>query len=63
MDQDSDVHSFLYTIESQLPIVQHFSVILELNRILERLARVPFLKGLLLPSATDKTGIGRIMGV
>ncbi|EFE35564.1 uncharacterized protein ARB_05607 [Trichophyton benhamiae CBS 112371] len=31
---DSDVSNFLKTIESQLPIVQHFSVIIEINDLL-----------------------------
>ncbi|KAL2450600.1 Cytochrome P450 monooxygenase ABA1 [Exophiala dermatitidis] len=63
MDKDSDVHNFLYTIESQLPIVQHFSVITEFNTILERITRIPLFRRLLLPSAADRTGVGRIMGI
>ncbi|EXJ89425.1 hypothetical protein A1O3_02492 [Capronia epimyces CBS 606.96] len=63
MDQDRDVHDFLYTIESQLPIVQHFSVITEINTLLERLTRIPWFRSLLLPSAADQIGIGRIMGI
>ncbi|KAB8342828.1 hypothetical protein FH972_022426 [Carpinus fangiana] len=60
---DSDVFNFLRTIEMQLPIVQHFSVFLELNELLLRAVRIPFLKKYILPSAKDKSGIGVIMGI
>ncbi|KAL9117459.1 MAG: hypothetical protein Q9187_006003, partial [Circinaria calcarea] len=63
METDSDVYSFLKTIETQLPIVQHFSVFLELNDILLRFMNIPWLKKLIGPSANDKTGIGMIMGI
>lgn len=63
VETDSDVHKFLATIETQLPIVQHFSIILELNTVLLRLAEIPWLKKFIVPSARDETGIGRIMGV
>ena len=63
METDSDVYSFLKTIETQLPIVQHFSVFLELNDILLRFMDIPWLKKLVAPSANDNTGIGMIMGV
>lgn len=63
LQTDSDVFSFLATIETQLPIVQHFSVILELNTLLLRLMDFPGLKKLILPSASDKKGIGVIMKV
>lgn len=63
METDSDVYGFLKTIETQLPIVQHFSVFLELNEILLHFMNIPWLKKLMAPSATDKTGIGMIMGV
>jgi hypothetical protein len=63
IESDTDLHGFLATIETQLPIVQHFSVILELNTLLLRLCDIPFLKPLIAPRHTDKTGIGMIMGV
>lgn len=62
-ETDSDVYSFLKTIETQLPIVQHFSVFLELNDILLWFMDIPWLKKLIAPSANDKAGIGMIMGV
>ncbi|KAI9676946.1 MAG: hypothetical protein M1817_006785 [Caeruleum heppii] len=63
VETDSDVHGFLATIETQLPIVQHFSVILELNTIMLRIMDVKWLKRFLAPSSRDKTGIGMIMGI
>jgi hypothetical protein len=61
--ESKDLFSFLQTIETQLPIVQHFSVILELNTLLRKLVKVPILKSWITPSAKDKSGIGVIMGV
>lgn len=63
VETDSDVYGFLKTIETQLPIVQHFSVFLELNDIFLQFMNIPWLKKLLAPSANDKAGIGMIMGV
>ena len=63
IEADTDKFNFLATIETQLPIVQHFSVILELNTWLSRAANIKWLRKLLVPSHTDKTGIGMIMGV
>lgn len=60
---DSDVSNFLKTIESQLPIVQHFSVIIEINDLLHWLVGLPFMRRLIVPSSQDKSGIGIIMGV
>lgn len=61
--ESRDLFDFLQTIETQLPIVQHFSVILELNTILRKLVEIPFMKPFIAPSAKDKSGIGVIMGV
>lgn len=61
--ESKDLFQFLQTIETQLPIVQHFSVILELNSLLRRLVAIPFLTPFITPSARDKSGIGVIMGV
>lgn len=63
LEQDRDVYNFVKTIETQLSIVQHFSVFLEFNVILEGVARIPLIRKLLLPSSADKTGIGMIMGI
>ncbi|SMY20399.1 unnamed protein product [Zymoseptoria tritici ST99CH_1A5] len=61
--ENRDLFNFLQTIETQLPIVQHFSVILELNTLLRTLVKVPFLRPFITPSARDKSGIGVIMGL
>lgn len=63
VETDSDVFNFLATIETQLPIVQHFSVILEINTLILRIMDFSWLKKMMAPSARDKTGIGVIMGV
>lgn len=61
--ESRDLYNFLQTIETQLPIVQHFSVILEINTLLQKLVTIPFVKPFITPSARDKSGIGVIMGV
>lgn len=63
VETHSDVYNFLSTIERQLPIVQHFSVIIEINTFVERILRWKWLKSKVAPKATDKTGTGMIMGV
>ena len=63
VQNNKDMFSFLQTIEQQLPIVQHFSVVLELNTIIRKIVDVPWLKPYIAPSARDTKGIGVIMGV
>jgi hypothetical protein len=63
VDSDDDVYDFLSTVENMVPIVHQFSVILELNTILLRIMNVPCLKKLIAPSTTDKSGIGKVLGV
>ncbi|KAI9701772.1 MAG: hypothetical protein M1836_001115 [Candelina mexicana] len=63
METDSDVSNFLRIIETQLPFVQHFSVLLELNTIVLRVVDIPWFKKMIAPSSSDKTGIGMIMGI
>jgi hypothetical protein len=60
---DSDKYNFISTIEKQLPIVQHFSVILLLNTVLRWISGIPVVRRLVVPSSADKTGIGIIMKV
>jgi hypothetical protein len=60
---DIDKHNFIATIETQFPIVQHFSIFLFLNTILLWVAKVPCFHRLVVPSSTDKSGIGVVMGV
>ncbi|KAB2573396.1 Pisatin demethylase [Lasiodiplodia theobromae] len=62
-EADADLFNFLSTIEMQLPIVQHFSVILELNDLLAWVAKFKWLRRFIVPSSKDKKGIGMIMGI
>ncbi len=63
VNNNRDMFNFLKTIETQLPVVQHFTVIHEINTLIQRLADVPWLKRSIAPSSRDLTGIGVIMGV
>lgn len=63
ISNNKDMFSFLKTIETQLPIVQHFTVIHEVNTLIQRITHVPWIKRLIAPSPSDLTGIGVIMGV
>ncbi|KAH0435755.1 cytochrome P450 [Colletotrichum camelliae] len=63
VESDTDMHNFIATIETQLPIVQHFSVFLSLNTVLRWAAKVPSLRRLVVPSPADKSGIGVVMGL
>lgn len=58
-----DVYGFIATLESRLPFIENFSVIVELNRVLSAICSVPFLKTRLLPQPTDEDGLGKIVGV
>lgn len=58
-----DMHDFLKTLESRLPVVEQFSVLTELTTLLVKLSNFVWLKRALIPSATDKSGVGRIIGV
>ena len=58
-----DVYGFIATLESRLPFIENFSVIVELNRVLSAICSIPFLKNRLLPQPTDEDGLGKIVGV
>lgn len=60
---DTDVHGFLGVTESRYPIVQQFSVLLEINTLVRRLTSIAFFKWLLLPAPMDTVGVGKIVGV
>ena len=60
---DKDTYDLMTTIKAGNMICQHFSVIHELNTIFYSLAKLPIVRGLVLPSATDEKGLGKIMGV
>ncbi|MCJ1258853.1 hypothetical protein MMC24_006687 [Lignoscripta atroalba] len=63
VDSNRDQFDFLATVRTGSAISQHFSVLLEVNRLLFYLTKIPFLRRLLVPSVKDKTGVGKIMGV
>ncbi|KAJ3498896.1 hypothetical protein NLG97_g770 [Lecanicillium saksenae] len=58
VETDSDRHDFIATIETQLPIAQHFTVLLFLNTVLMWCAAVPGLRRIVVPSSADKKGVG-----
>lgn len=61
VQSDTDKHDFIATIESQLPIAQHFSVFLALNTMLRWAASIAGLRKAVVPSPADKSGIGVVM--
>ncbi|KAF8848009.1 putative benzoate 4-monooxygenase cytochrome P450 [Acephala macrosclerotiorum] len=61
VNSDTDKFDFIATIQTQLPIAQHFTVILVLNNVLRFVAALPLLRRLVVPSSRDKSGIGKIM--
>jgi len=63
VDADDDVYDFLSSTKTMLPIVHHFTVILEFNTILHMVRNLPWLKKLVVPSAANKSGIGKTMAV
>lgn len=58
----ADCYDFLKTFEERLPIVEKFSIFTEVSSILSFISFIPWLNRIL-PSATDRNGIGKIMGV
>lgn len=57
-----DCYEFLQTLEQRLPIVEKFSIYTEVSSLLSFISYIPWLNRVL-PSATDKNGIGRLIGV
>ena len=60
---DTDKYDFLATVQQGNAICQHFSVLLELNSLMYYLTKLPLIGASLTPKASDKSGVGRIMGV
>ncbi|KAL1847038.1 hypothetical protein Plec18170_008814 [Paecilomyces lecythidis] len=58
-----DVYGFLATLESRLPIVENFSVLVELSGLLSMLSYIPYFKHWVLPKPTDEHGLGKILGI
>jgi hypothetical protein len=63
VDADGDVYDFITTMEKQVPFIQHFSVLLELNAIKTMVMDIPWFRKFVVPSATDKSGMGKIIAV
>ena len=63
VENQKDMHDFLKTLESRLPIVEQFSVLTELSTLLLKVSNIAWFKRLLIPSATDQSGVGKIIGV
>ncbi|KAL9121435.1 MAG: hypothetical protein Q9187_002005 [Circinaria calcarea] len=63
IESDSDKFDFLSTVQAGSVISQQLSVLLEFNSLLFYLSKIPVFRRLLVPSADDKRGIGKIMGV
>ena len=60
---DSDKYDILKTVEQGTSMCQPFSVLLELNSLLYYITKIPILGHRLIPQASDKSGVGRIMSV
>ncbi|KAL6713086.1 hypothetical protein ACLMJK_009207 [Lecanora helva] len=60
---DGDTYGLMSMIKKGNMVCQQFSVIHELNTLFFVLARIPFIRTLLLPSATDRNGLGKVMGI
>ena len=58
-----DLHGFLQTLESRLPIAERFSVFRELFALLATVTRIPVLKQILIPNRKNAFGVGKILGV
>lgn len=60
---DTDKHNFLETVKQGSSICQYLAVLHELNKVLLLLTKVPFIGPCLIPKPSDKSGVGRLMGV
>ena len=58
-----DMHGFLKTLESRVPIVEQFSVLTELSTTLMKLSQIARLKKAMISSVKDRQGVGKILGV
>ena len=63
VEHQEDMHDFLQTLESRLPIVEQFSVITEFNTLLVKLSNIKWLKANLIPNAKDRSGVGKVLAV
>ena len=63
VENDNDQYNFLGAVETGTIASLYLSVSSELRGLLSFLTTIPFMHRLLVPSAKDKDGIGRVMGV
>ena len=63
VEEDRDNHNFLAEVQKGNAVCQHFSVLLELNSLMYHLTRIPVIGRLLVAKPTDRSGVGKIMGV
>lgn len=63
IENDSDTYGLMFIIKQGHMMCQYFSVLQELNALFFDLTKIPFVRKLLLPSATDKNGLEKIMSV
>ena len=63
VENQQDMHDFLQTLESRLPIVEQFSVITEFSTLLVKLSNIKWLKKNLIPNAKDRSGVGKVLAV
>lgn len=59
LESDSDVHDYIKTSASLLPLFEWFAALPSL----ERLTRIGWVSKRFMPKPTDKKGLGRLMGV
>ncbi|KAF4634721.1 hypothetical protein G7Y89_g3383 [Cudoniella acicularis] len=62
IENHTDRHEFLQTLEQRLPIVEKFSIYTEVSTLISFISNIPWVNKVL-PSAEDKNGIGRIIGI
>lgn len=58
LTQDADVHGYIATQLKLIPVFEWLSTL----PILDRIVRIPLISKLVMPTAEDKSGIGRLMG-
>lgn len=60
---DSDKYDFLETVKQGSSFCQYLSILHELNSLLFYITKIPILGRYIIPQPSDKSGVGRILGV
>ena len=63
IENENDQYDFLETVKDATPISLYLTVFPELSALLFHLTRIPFIRHIIVPSTTDESGLGKIMGV